>query len=424
MADDKEFFPDNLIAEVPLSAYTLTNATLDGDVFIIDPNGSIAIEVLFDVGKRFACYYLRHKVVYKGSTDISANFTPKGQIFFDIHYTNDPKSDNNIVLFNKDEQDGDRYVNLSYVPTRNKEVNKLTMRIVNKSEAPLYIYSVEIFKSKDFSPYQIVDVLKEQVITADVIHTTANFSEAVFTQYLQTNVFSMSALGSLISPQVDYMIAQDWTLDFRTATLSSTEKEQFYIDVQYADGSTKRYYFWYAIIGDHPDAYKYLTTIDPREKFPSISDEDRDAFRFMVYKKESDVSKLSIQFVQFDDGQGGKVTGPMFILGAGSSEDPNSLLGKFVMYKDYTGVHLKYTTQTGKVKEFHMDEYGVYAVGMYNRIDFIEEYDDMIKLKFIGDPSPLVLEPIYDESNKFLGILVNNNDFVPYTRKSGSGKGV
>ena len=62
---------------------------------------------------------------------------------------------------------------------------------------------------------------------------------------------------------VDYIQAEGNELGFYSAELGS-EQEQFKIITTTAEQQTEHLY-WYAII-EGEDAYKYLTTIDPREK--------------------------------------------------------------------------------------------------------------------------------------------------------------
>lgn len=293
----------------------------------------------------------------------------------------------------------------------------LDCAVFNNSDVDFIIRGIELYLSADASAYQIAKVIREEVIVGDIIKATTFMGDAMLAQFFRTNVYSIDAFRNVGGGTVNYLTAEDWSLGFYTAELSSTETEQFYLDIT-VNGKVERIYFWYAIIGDSEDAYKYVTTIDPRDKYPDISDYDRDKFRMLVWKSKSTQKKLSIEFATVSDGKGGKTTAPVFLLGAGSSSDANSLNGKGSIYKDGNGMYLKYTTQNGQDVGLIMDESGVYLKGVQNALEWCDEYDNGFNVKFKGD-NAFFLEEKRDEANNFLGFEVQGV-LIPFGRKSGN----
>ena len=373
--------------------------------------------------------YLKTIIRFEETPATASNYNSPIFAEFRVGYGNSDVIDSSFVVVNRDvnisesnsesvQTDGIvLYENESVVENRGQYILTLDCAVFNNSEEDFIIRGIELYLSADASVYQIARVLKEEVISADVIQATANFSDAMFTQFLRTNVFSMDAFRNVGGGTVNYLTAEDWSLGFYTTELSSTETEQFSIDVT-VGGKTETVYFWYAIIGDSEDSYRYITTIDPRTKYPNISDFDRDKFKMLVWKSESTTKKLSIEFATVSDGKGGKTTAPVFLLGAGSSSDPNSLNGKGSIYKDGNGMYLKYTTQNGVDIGLIMDESGIYLKGVQNALEWCDEYDNGFNVKFKGD-NAFFLEEKRDEANKFLGFEVQGV-LIPFGRKSGN----
>lgn len=350
-----------------------------------------------------------------------SNYRPKVTAKVVVKYkTETIKTDVFFIVINRDSSVSETlYKNSSVLNLKGQDIEEIQIEVKNKSTESIEITGFYLYPSKDAGYYQIVDVLKSPVVAADVLQATASFDAATFTQFFRTNVFALSALegfGVGGGGTVNYLVAETWNLSFRTAKLDEVATEQFSVWVDYG-GRSEQIFFWYAIIGDHPDAYKYLTTVDPNEKYPDITPSERDKFKFLVYKKDTDVEKLVIKFNQVASG----ATVPTIILGAGVSLDPQSMLGKGEIYKDETGFYLNYYKQDGTgTNGLVMDDEGVYLRGVVNDFEYLDAYDDGFIWKYKGDPRT-VAEEVLNSNNDFVGFEVNGV-FKPFTRRTGSVK--
>lgn len=422
----------NIFTEKIMYSATYENAELgtapDGSkTIILHAGGSITFSIP-EQDMKSDSKYLKSLIKFEESPATASNYTSPIFAEFKVGYASSDIKDSSFVVVNRDvtisedtsesveEQGVVLYENESVIQNRGQYILTLDCGVYNNSEEDFVIRGIEMYLSADASIYQIAKVLKEEVISADVIQATSQFSEAMFTQFLRTNVFSMDAIRTLGGGTVNYLEAQDWSLGFYTTELSNTEKEQFYVDVTVGD-KTERIYFWYAIIGDSDEAYKYLTTVNPKEKYPEMSDYDVEKFKFMVWKPKSTQKKLSIEFANVDAGNGKKTQAPVFLLGSGSSSDPNSLAGKGSIYKDANGLYVKYTTQNGVDCGLIMDETGVYLKGIQNSLEYCTERDDGFDIKFKGDPE-FSLTEIRDDADNFLGFEVQGT-LLPFNRKAG-----
>lgn len=417
-----EYFDTNLADLVDKSLWTLSNATLVGDDFIIQPSGYV--EVLFDssVLPTVVSSNLKIRTEFESAESISP-YAPTLISRLSILYANLVEYDNLFVPFNKDEVLSlNNYANESVISLDNRQLDSIKLSYYNNSAGVLVVKASELLLSKDIAPTQIANVIKEEVIVADVIQATANFSESVFTQYLKTNIFSASALKTILDPNNEVPHIELFEEEFKVlnTVYSETETEQFNITVNYADGTSETIYFWYAIIGDSPEAFKYLTTIDPRDKYPSISDEDRDAFRFMVRSVVDEGVKVRIYFEDMDDGLGGTVKTPVIIIGRGVDPDPDSPRGQLRMWKQFDGFHQIYTTSDNKEVGFIMDDTGlVTIVGGSKYPLYIKEYDNGIVTKFQGDTLETVIRFILDNWGNITDFLINESLLIPYSQISG-----
>ena len=108
------------------------------------------------------------------------------------------------------------------------DIDELHLTLFNNSTSSLTFSSLKIYPSEDVSPTQIATVLKEETIAADLIQATSVFTDALFTQILQTNAMSRSARLARPGQVVDYISAEGNELGFYSAELGS-EEEQFKI---------------------------------------------------------------------------------------------------------------------------------------------------------------------------------------------------
>lgn len=304
-----------------------------------------------------------------------------------------------MIMFNRDiEEENGYFTNTSTLNLQGNDVEKITLEITNNHTSELLeISSISIYESDDVQITTIAKVLKEETISADLVQATSVITEALFTQILETNALSRSVRLASVGSTVDYIRAEGYTMGFYTAVLGS-EQEQFKIETEVA-GELREYIYWYSQI-DGEDAYKYLTTIDPREKYPDISDSNRDKFAFMVYKPESIAKKLSIEFALDENGN----MTPSIILGAGIGAE-NGQAGKGFIYKNTNGFYHIYCQANGDTIGIVMDEDGVHITGWADQhCESILFKDNGVKLKFVGEDYHN-FEYVIDENEVLTGIL-------------------
>lgn len=306
--------------------------------------------------------------------------------------------ENFVVFFNRDRNvKGGTFDNVAELKLQGADISSITLNIENHSQQLLRIMSMAMYESDDFAVTSIAKVLKEESIAADLVQVTSVFTDSIFTQILQTNAWSRSARLARAGDTVDFIQAEGMEIGFYTATLGSST-EQFSITVNKA-GKQQTYYYWYASISG-PDAYQYLTTIDPREKHPDISEANRDAFKFIVYKPSELRKKMSIEFA-YDEN---KNLTPSIIYGQG---DQNGY-SKGYTYKNTNGFYHVYTTSSGKEVGIRMDNDGVHITGWTDQhCESIKFYNNGVKVKFTGEAEHSFEYEVKD--NKLVGIIIDGN---------------
>lgn len=356
---------------------------------------------------------LQQEVLKNGATEYQ--FEVKSSINCIIEYKSEKLTNENyMILFNRDIEENDGYfTNTTTLNLQGNDVEKITLQITNNSTSELLeIVNMSIFESDDVQVTTIAKVLKEETISADLIQATSVMTEALFTQILETNALSRSVRRARVGDTVDYIRAEGYTMGFYTAVLGS-EQEQFKIETEVA-GTVNEYVYWYSQI-EGEDAYKYLSTIDPREKYPDITDSNREKFAFMVYKPVGIAKKLSIEFALDENGN----MTPSIILGAGIGAE-NSQAGKGFIYKNTNGFYHIYCQADGEKIGIVMDEEGVHITGWADQhCEEIIFKDNGVKLKFVGEDYH-TYEYVLDNNNKLTGILQDNAYLTSISYEAGN----
>jgi len=349
--------------------------------------------------------YLRLDTKFSVSEATKSNYRPKVKARVEVSYKNtDLTNDIFYIILNRDLKVSETsYKNSSQLQLKGNDIESINITITNNSTTEIELLSTTLYQSKDLSPMQLVTVLKEQTIAADVIQATSTFSDSLFTQLLQTAVMSMTTRNANLGDEVNYIRVEDWTMSFFTATLGS-ETEQFSITTTTAGYQTTTHY-WYAVI-EGPDAYKYITTVDPRSKYPDISDSDRNAFKLMVYKPSTLSKKMSIEFAENNEGY----TVPTIVYGVGTSSAEGSRLGKGFTFKDQNGFYHIYEKEDGSGSVgIVMDKDGVHIVGWADQhCEYITFKDNGIKFKFAGEPEQKFEYVIDEVTEKISGYIQNS----------------
>lgn len=197
---------------------------------------------------------------------------------------------------------------------------------------------------------QIVEVTKETVLAAETIHASTAWIEELEVNYLRTN---FDARMTNAGQTWDYVYAHEMQIEFNSAQLHATEKEQY-------KTMKGRPLYWTAI-GSHPDAKKYFTlqspTIPKGAKI-TVDGVERDLveadFYVMVPKIVSEATKLKIAFESVEGGTG---LFPVMTWGQGNGQGAKG--GKAFLSKDVQGLLLQYFHTDEKYDELRMDIEGI-----------------------------------------------------------------
>lgn len=326
-------------------------------------------------------------------------FNPLTVINVEIEYSGSTFDiDNFTVLFNRDRTIADNtFENTSILNLQGANVDSITITIQNTSEYTLTINSLALYESDDIQVTTIAKVLKEETIQADLIMATSVIVDGLIAEMLQTNLWSRSTLYGHPGDIVNYIMIEGINQKYITSVLGE-ETEQFHITVNKA-GQPVTYYYWYTSITGE-DAYKYLTNIDPRVKYPDITEENRNQFRFMVYKPSDEACKLSQEFA-YDELN---ALTPTSVYGAGNPSGKQ----KGYIYKNSNGFYIMYEQSDGDLIGFVMDESGVHTTGWTDQhCESIHFYNNGVKLKFTGEDEHR-FEYVIDSQDVLTGILMDN----------------
>lgn len=364
----------------------------------LQPTETITIEVPSTIKTAAKSLYFTQELLKNGASEYQ--YKIKSCISCKIKYVSEKLNDEFfMVLFNRDidEQNG-TFTNSAILNLQGNDIQTITITITNHHTTDtLTINSLHLYESDDIKITTIAKVLKEETISADLIQATSVFTDALFTQILQTNAMSRSARLAQPGHTVDYIQAEGYTLGFYSAVLGS-EKEQFKISTEIA-GQPVEYLYWYSQIAGE-DAYKYLTTIDPKDKYPDIADSEREKFAFMVYKPESVSKKLSIEFATDENNN----LIPTIVYGVGT-DNLGLGNGQGFTYKNTNGFYHIYQQSDGDVVGIVMDEDGVHITGWADQhLENITFKDNGVKLKFTGEEGHSY-EYVYDDNGTLTGLL-------------------
>jgi hypothetical protein len=384
----------------------------DTTVIAIAPMQSTSITIA-DIKTAAKYLNFQQTVVKNGAT--LYQFQAKSSINCKISYKSEfLKNENFMILFNRDTEDVDGvFTNIAILELQGNDIAEIILTITNNSTADtLTINSMAIYESDDVQITTIAKVLKEETIAADVIQATSSFTDSLFTQLLQTSVMSMTTRNANPGDVVNYLKIENYTQSFYRATLG-TETEQFSITTTTA-GTESTTYYWYAVI-EGEDAYKYITTVDPRTKYPDISDSNRDAFKLLVYKPITLVKDLEIKFAEADDG----TIIPSIVYGAGSSA--GTRLGKGFTYKNSNGFYHTYVKEDGTgTIGIIMDSDGVHIKGLADQhCEYIKFRDNGVQLKYSGE-NEHKFEYIFSETDDITGYIQDSNYITNVSYEAGN----
>ncbi len=379
--------------------------------FSIEPNGERVFVMPSNYESAASSLLFIQKVKNNGASSYSYNI--KASVSVSVEYKNkDIKTDTFCVVFNKDRQDEEGYfTNYSQLNLAGNDIEKITVNFKNNAENDtLDIESFSLYESEDVQITTIAKVLKEETIQASLIQATSILSDGLFAQQIQTNFWSMDARKANPGQIVNFIEIKDWTVSFYTVKLSE-EKEQFFYSVNKA-GYAEDHYYWYTSI-EGPDAYKYVTDIDPWDKYPDMADSEREKFKFFIYKAEYKHCKQKFHFELDENGN------PVPVMRFGAGTDDTGVNGTGRITKTDNGFYFMYTTSKGEEIGFILDEDGAYVKGLIQKFfESLEIFDNGFKLKF---PMEVMhsFEYVFNDNNELTAIIQDKQYQGTITRTQG-----
>jgi hypothetical protein len=168
---------------------------------------------------------------------------------------------------------------------------------------------------------EIITVVKQDVVAADMIEATSVFSQNLFTEYLETNIIDYKCIPNLVKEGNSVV----WAGDTHTYSATNTASIRGYvkakgISLQFIEAhlvkpsdyknmttdevvsltvNSKQVYYT-SILGGN-NAYQYFTFVSPKTKYPNMSDDVADMYKVMIRKTESEYIKLQHIFVLEND---------------------------------------------------------------------------------------------------------------------------
>lgn len=222
----------------------------------------------------------------------------------------------------------------------------------------------------------IVEVTKQEVLAADIIEAGAVFATDIFTERLETNITSYLCLPNLVANGTDvswkdeshswhctntaavrgYIKLQEMSQQFIEAHLKTADDYSSLgsNDIQALTVNNKQVYF--TSIQGGENAYQYFTFVNPKTKYPNMSDENAEMFKAYVRKVESEYIKMQQKFEWDADNSTYNV---ITTYGVGDVTGN----GVYAFVKDSNNGRLIYSSRTdGKVRGIAIDDEGVNIV--------------------------------------------------------------
>lgn len=383
--------------------WNCNNSSLVGGVLEVNPKGTCYIDVI-DTQFLKGSKYLKSHIVYSGVVKDSDRYKASLMVKIDCYNDKGDKvnigSTNSITIIANSSDDIDSndstYTNERINRYNASSMVKCRVTIKNIGKDKISIHELGLYNSVDVDINQIIQVVEDTTISADVMMGLTSWVQNLQVDRLETNVMSISNLKPFLQKR-NFIKAEDWSIQFNESNMLENEFEQLYIEV--ADGQQLPIY-WTAI-GENPQAYRFVTTTRPDEIYDGITQEQSDAFRFMVHRSDKTATKLSIEFHEYTDNQGNKTGVPRIVFGEGTTpDDTTDENGKGILEKGFDGFKMEYVKTNG-------DRIGVYLDDSGGRLVGIEG---------AGGSGALPLKDIKFYNNGFDALYGNNKETYRYNR--------
>lgn len=144
----------------------------------------------------------------------------------------------------------------------------------------------------------ITTVIKENVITADVMMANNAWISNLSVDSLETNFQDISPIypgnkGKTGDFLRNYIRVSEQKSDYIQELRSYNEVEPYVLK----DQNGKNVQIYWSAIGTHEDAYKFFTTTHPKTIYPDLTDSEVDDYVVKIFKlKGQKLTKLAIEF--------------------------------------------------------------------------------------------------------------------------------
>lgn len=219
---------------------------------------------------------------------------------------------------------------------------------------------------------KIEEISKETVVAADVIESTAAFSENMFTDYLETNLISYVCIPNLklVNNKPQWNTAEGSNVHTYTCANHDSmrgcivaqgihlyfKEEQLVTADDYTKLTTdklrefkvngKQLYFT-SVLGSE-NAYKFLTFTEPREKYPSMSADNAEMFKVYLRGVTASFIKAQFEFKPIASTIYGQTYDVRLLFGTGINDGDK---GKAIVKKDENGFYFSYVGRTDGVEK-------------------------------------------------------------------------
>lgn len=305
-----------------------------------------------------------------------------------------------------------------------RTVQSITLRFTNTSTSQITLTAPKLLQSKDISAYQIVDILTADSASMDVITANATFTSSSLTQYLRTNVMAKVILTptdieQLTGKKLNFIEISDYSIRFRQALLGG-EVEHFKLNFSDdIDGSQQSIEVFHAVSENHELRGRAFTTVNPRVRYPKMSELEYEKFKLMVAKEDTFTEPFSIRFQE--RGKNKELT-PILTLGVGV-DDKNDLQnprGRMqMMVEDDKGI-IRYTNKKGEESAVTFGQNGMSLENVYNSLTKLERYDNGLVAHFQNDEKPTTILFAETEITGELAGIVINGELVEMPIMSGN----
>ena len=280
------------------------------------------------------CRWLKYVIFYEDVDNSRSEVVCK----VDIKYEGVEVKDKYLVVLNDDGEEGAYKYNIAELKLQGRSISSVELSISNRGKRAFKIRGMGLYTSKDVDVNQLTDALEVDVISADNAMSLSAWIDNLQVNQLETNIVAKSVFEGFLLKR-DFIKINDRTIDFATEELSEVEEEHLHIEV---GGELRGVY--YTAIGDHKDAYKYLTINHPSVYRPELSPSECDRFRYMVRRSLSRGSGLKLHFID-EEVEGVKVSNPVIDFGVAQGSD-RSGCGRIIRGRE--GLRISYVDKEGR----------------------------------------------------------------------------